>query len=338
MSRQHFGLLAGQCLAAGLGGGGGGLGAASFGGGGGGGFGAAAIAGLGGGGAAAGLGGGGGGVARLASGFGADGGGMGLVAPLASGLVTLGSGFTSGFASVVCGFGSGFAGVCDVGAVDKRLSCSAVFGRVCVAVGFPGVVGFVVVVVGVALPPSTFDFSSRVFGLAASVGDVSLVLVFTPLAFGFVVAVGDVTFAFSFTPLALGAVAVGLTVLVRGSSLPALLPGKAWSDWIVGAVVAGVNLAGVTTILPAFAAGLLTKACWLGRNCCVGFFWIACACVRTTLGTGVVAPTGFVLAAAAAAEATLPAATCGGGTLMTLLMTVVLWMLLKITLLGGGAT
>lgn len=60
----------------------------------------------------------------------------------------------------------------------------------------------------------------------------------------------------------------------------------------MGDVVGEVNLAGVTTMLPAFAFGLLTNACWLDDNSFVGFFWIACACVRTILGTGVVAPTG----------------------------------------------
>ena len=102
--RQHFGLFAGQCLAAGFGGGGlgaggGGLGAGGGGfGAGGGGLGAAATAGLGGGGgAAAGLG-GGGGATCLASGFAAGGGGVGRAGLL--------SGFASGLASLVSGFSS----------------------------------------------------------------------------------------------------------------------------------------------------------------------------------------------------------------------------------------
>src|SRR5262249_2943747 len=96
--------------------------------------------------------------------------------------------------------------------------------------------------------------------------------------------------------------------------------------------------AGAAIGVPGFAAGLLMKACWLGRSCCVGFFWIDSASWWTTFGTGVVAPTGLTLAAAATAAAGLPAATATGGLVIRVLVTVVLWMLVKMMLLGGGAT
>ncbi len=46
---------------------------------------------------------------------------------------------------------------------------------------------------------------------------------------------------------------------------------------MVGAVVGDVSLVGVTTTLPAFAFGSLTKARWLGDNSLVGSFWIDAA-------------------------------------------------------------
>ena len=136
-----------------------------------------------------------------------------------------------------------------------------------------------------------------------------------------------------------GAVVVAagwLPVPVCGSGVdPA--PGSACCGVTAGVVV--VVLTGVAIGVPGLAVGLAMKCCWLGDSAaCVGFFWMACACVRTTVGTGVVAPTGAAPAAAAAAAAGLPAATAGGCTLITLLMTVVLWMLLKMMLLAGGAT
>jgi len=154
------------------------------------------------------------------------------------------------------------------------------------------------------------------------------------------VAVVGASFALGVTPGAVGVVGVvapGPTPLACGSCAPPVPPGSAFfSGIVVGMVV--VALAGVATGVPAFAAGLATKDRWLAGSACVGFFWIACACVLTTAGTGVVAPTGAAPAAAAAAAAGLPAATAGGCTLITLLMTVVLWMLLKMMLFAGGAT
>jgi hypothetical protein len=49
-------------------------------------------------------------------------------------------------------------------------------------------------------------------------------------------------------------------------------------------------------------------------------------------------PTGWPEAAAFVSAWTEPPATAGCCTLITVLMTVVLWMLLKMTLFGGGAT
>jgi hypothetical protein len=69
-------------------------------------------------------------------------------------------------------------------------------------------------------------------------------------------------------------------------------------------------------------------------------FWIAKALVFTD-GDSATPPGPTAPAAAADTDgvaAPAVAGATGGGWLMTVLMTVVLWMLLKMTLFGGGAT
>ena len=90
----------------------------------------------------------------------------------------------------------------------------------------------------------------------------------------------------------------------------------------------GAVLAEIAPVAPSLAVGLIEALGGIGSLPC----WIRDARCATTGGR---AGPGVAARAAAAAVGDPGVA---GGWLITVLMTVVLWMLLKTTLLGGGAT
>lgn len=217
-----------------------------------------------------------------------------------------GGGGGAGLAGDAAGLTSGFANFC---------SGFARFGT-----GFAGVcVGDVVELRLSCASGLTgcVDVTAGFPGATAVAGVCSSVLGFCPRKSPFAASVGEVSLVL--TPFAAGLVGAVVGAVATGAAGVLPLPGTGSAFSLRNCCGWLVVFAGVTGAVPGLAVALIEALRGAG-NLPSRISEARCATLAGNVGVGAAVPAG------------------GAGLLITVLMTVVLWMLLKMTLFGGGWT